>query len=220
MKSTGVVATIALVALVSGCGSNSSGSSASSSTSAIVMAPASGSTLPDATVNASYSQSLGVSSGGVAPYAFVPQLTPTGLTIAAVSSYQATLSGTPTVTGLAEVVLEVIDSSGISAIVSYALTVKNPSTSLTITPTTLASATLNTSYSQTLLASGGTAPYTWTVSSGTLPPGLTLGTPDPSGTNTLTGTPSASGSYTFTISATDASTSALTGLVTYTITVN
>jgi hypothetical protein len=54
-----------------------------------------------------------------------------------------------------------------------------------INTTTLATGTVDTTYSQTLAANGGTAPYTWTITSGTLPSGLSLssngvisGTPD------------------------------------------
>lgn len=52
---------------------------------------------------------------------------------------------------------------------------------------------------QTFSASGGTAPYNWTLSSGSLPPGLTL-----TNAGTLSGTPSATGSYPITLRATDA----------------
>ncbi|GIG87380.1 fibronectin type III domain-containing protein [Plantactinospora endophytica] len=56
-------------------------------------------------------------------------------------------------------------------------------------------------YSVQLTAAGGTMPYTWSVSAGTLPPGLTLG---PS-TGLLSGTPTTAGSFTFTVQLTDAS---------------
>ncbi len=69
---------------------------------------------------------------------------------------------------------------------------------ITLAPTTLPNATLGTPYSQTLTATGGTAPYTFAVTGGTLPPGLTLAT-----TGTLSGTPTGAGSFTFTVTATD-----------------
>lgn len=53
---------------------------------------------------------------------------------------------------------------------------------------------------QTVSASGGTAPYTYSLASGSLPTGLSLN----ASTGTITGTPSGTGTSTFTISATDA----------------
>jgi hypothetical protein len=55
------------------------------------------------------------------------------------------------------------------------------------------------SYSSAFIADGGTAPYSFKISSGMLNPGLTLNT----STGTITGTPTASGTYTFTGVVTD-----------------
>ncbi len=66
---------------------------------------------------------------------------------------------------------------------------------LTITTTSpLPSGTQSVFYSQTLEATGGTSPYTWSVISGSLPPGLTL-----SSGGVLSGTPTAAGDYSFTV---------------------
>jgi hypothetical protein len=54
-------------------------------------------------------------------------------------------------------------------------------------------------YSQQLAATGGTGPYTFAVSSGTLPAGLTL-----SSSGLLSGTPTTAGSPSLNITATDA----------------
>ena len=67
---------------------------------------------------------------------------------------------------------------------------------LAVTTNGLHLAYISASYTATLSASGGTAPYTWSVSSGKLPPGLALkgtrgqinGTPRQAGTYTLTAT--------------------------------
>ena len=58
--------------------------------------------------------------------------------------------------------------------------------------------TVGTSYSKTLAASGGTSPYTWSVTGGSLPSGLSLST-----AGVLSGTPTAGNTYSFTITATD-----------------
>lgn len=67
---------------------------------------------------------------------------------------------------------------------------------------TLASGTVGTSYTEYLMATGGTSPYiSWAVIAGSLPPGLTL----PSGgfINVIGGTPTAAGTYNFTVQVTD-----------------
>ncbi len=77
----------------------------------------------------------------------------------------------------------------------------NPKANTTVTVTTtspLTSGVVGTFYSQTLAASGGTPPYTWTVLSGSLPAGLTL-----SSGGVLSGTPLVAGTQTFTVSLND-----------------
>src|ERR1019366_1230973 len=68
---------------------------------------------------------------------------------------------------------------------------------LSITTPSLAAGMVSQPYSQPLAATGGTTPYTWSVSSGTLPPGLSLLG------STITGTPTNPGTTTFTLHATD-----------------
>lgn len=75
------------------------------------------------------------------------------------------------------------------------------SPTLVLAPTTLPSGTRTVAYSNVLTASGGTAPYTYAVTAGALPGGLTL-----TGAGVLSGTPTATGSFNFTVTATDSST--------------
>ena len=72
---------------------------------------------------------------------------------------------------------------------------------LAITTDSLPSATVGVAYTAGLAASGGTAPYSWTSTSGSLPVGLSL-----SSNGVLTGTPSAAGSSDFTVQVTDSTT--------------
>ncbi|MBQ7193867.1 MAG: PKD domain-containing protein, partial [Synergistaceae bacterium] len=67
---------------------------------------------------------------------------------------------------------------------------------------TLSNGTVNGEYSGRLTVSGGTNPYTWEISSGTLPDGLKLTYSDD--VATLSGTPTKVGSYKFAVRATDA----------------
>src|ERR1700730_2257894 len=62
----------------------------------------------------------------------------------------------------------------------------------------LPSGTVGVAYSLSLAANGGVAPYSWSVTSGTLPAGLSLG----SG-GSLSGTPTAAGQSVFTIAVAD-----------------
>jgi WD40 repeat protein/chitodextrinase len=72
---------------------------------------------------------------------------------------------------------------------------------LTITTQSLPDATLNVSYSTTLAVGGGTPLYTWSITSGSLPTGLSLN----SGTGVISGTSTASGNFSFTVRAIDSS---------------
>lgn len=70
---------------------------------------------------------------------------------------------------------------------------------LVITDASLLNGTVNVAYSDTVSASGGTAPYTW--SSTTLPTGIVLNT----STGVFSGTPTVIGTYSFIVTVTDSS---------------
>lgn len=93
------------------------------------------------------------------------------------------------------------DSSGAPGpyTASRAYTVAIAAPTIVLDPVTLPNATFGVAYSETITADGSIAPYSFAVTSGSLPPGLTLA---PGGT--LSGTPTLSGSWGFTITATDA----------------
>ena len=86
------------------------------------------------------------------------------------------------------------------------------STTVTITTTSLPSGTVGTAYSATLSSSGGTSPYTWSLSSGNLPAGLTLNN------GVISGTPTSAATSTFTIQATDSASN--TAIETYSVTIS
>ena len=70
---------------------------------------------------------------------------------------------------------------------------------LSLTTTSLPNGTVNTTYAATLAASGGVTPYTWSITAGSLPAGLTL---HPAA-GTIGGTPTAAGTYVFTVQVAD-----------------
>ncbi len=159
-------------------------------------------TLPNGTVATAYSQALSAS-GGVGPYSFsiTAGALPAGLTLSSVG----VLSGTPTAGGTFNFTVTATDSSPFpgpfSGSQAYTLTIAPPT--ITLPATTLADGNLGTSYSATIsAASGGTAPYSYAVTAGALPGGLTLN----ASTGAITGTPSAHGTFNFSVTATDSST--------------
>jgi uncharacterized repeat protein (TIGR03803 family) len=81
---------------------------------------------------------------------------------------------------------------------------------ISLSPTSLPAAAVGTSYTQALTARGGTAPYTFAVTAGSLPAGLSLST-----AGVLSGTPTTIGSSAFTVTATDST--GMTGNQQYTL---
>jgi hypothetical protein len=80
---------------------------------------------------------------------------------------------------------------------------------LVVETTSLPNGTNGTSYSQTLTASGGQTPYSWTSISGALPPGLSLAT-----NGVISGTPTSNGTFDFIVQVTDANSSTATQALT------
>src|SRR5258706_2267057 len=79
--------------------------------------------------------------------------------------------------------------------------------SLQVTTTALTDGVVGSAYNKTLTESGGTTgggqPFTWTVVSGALPPGIALGLAPDGVSGALTGTPTVPGNYNFTVQVTD-----------------
>ena len=156
--------------------------------------------LAGGTQSVAYSQTL-AATGGTQPYSWTlvsGSSLPAGLTL----SSGGVISGTPTVQGTTSFTVQVTDASSpvqtTSAALSIAITGTAP---LTITTTSLAGGTQSVAYSQTLGATGGTQPYSWTLVSGSsLPAGLTL-----SSGGVISGTPTVQGTTSFTVQVTDAS---------------
>ncbi|MBX7184506.1 MAG: choice-of-anchor D domain-containing protein, partial [Vicinamibacteria bacterium] len=82
----------------------------------------------------------------------------------------------------------------------FTFTIRGTGTCPTITLGALPHGTTGMPYSGSLAALGGAGPYTYALTSGSLPPGLTLNSPGPGG---LAGSPTSTGKFTFEITATD-----------------
>jgi hypothetical protein len=85
-------------------------------------------------------------------------------------------------------------------------------TPLAITTTSLASGTQNVFYSATMTAGGGVPPYTWSITSASLPAGLTL-----SHSGVISGTPTGNGTATLTVQVADSNTQRVTATLNLTI---
>ncbi len=180
-------------------------------------------TLPPAQLNTAYSQDITVT-GGIWPYTFAVTdgALPAGLSWTFhddSTGPKVMITGTVTDAALAgqsfSFTVTATDKYGRTGERQYTIVVPDPAVPITLLPAALANPIYNQPYSQTVAASGGTAPYTYAVSSGALPAGLSL-----AANGAISGTvtdPAAGGQHTFSITATDANNA--TGVKSYTIAV-
>ena len=155
---------------------------------AITVTPA---TLPDPALSIPYTQSVGASGGsGTYTYAISAGTPPTGLTLSAAGI----LSGTPTASGTFNFTVLATDAFGSTGTLAYTLVVP-----LVVGPANLPDGTRGIPYSQSITATGGTAPYSFAVTAGALPSGLTLDT----NTGVISGTPDTANTVNFTVTVTN-----------------
>ena len=155
--------------------------------------------LPSATQGTAYSTTV-YAGGGRPPYTFsvAAGSLPRGLKL---DKKTGVISGTPTRPGTSSFTLAVEDAGKTGPEQQAESISVGPGTPVAVKTATLANARQGASYAKSLAATGGTPPYTWSVTGGALPPGLTL-----SAGGTISGTPLASGTYAFRVQATDSST--------------
>jgi len=145
--------------------------------------------LPNATTGQSYSFTL-AAAGGIPPYTFslFSGTLPSGLSL----NPSGLISGTPAGPSFTTLIFRVADSQGNSTTRSYTLDVQPPP--LSFTPSTLPPGEVGQPYSAAFTPSGVGAAYTFSVLSGTLPPGLALAT-----SGAVSGAPTAAGTFTFVV---------------------
>jgi len=212
LKSFLLIAFLATALAVSvGCSGFSSGSSSSSSKGSAVQFSVD--SLPSTAVGESYSAAL-TATGGTSPYSFAlaSGTLPPGL---ALTTSSGAVKGTPTSAGTFSFTIQVSDSSAPSQTAQKSFSVVvNPKNGLVISTNSLPNGTTGMAYSDNLEASGGITPYVWTITAGSLPPGLSL-----SREGNISGTPTGSGQSSFTVQVTDSSSPAQKALSSLSITV-
>jgi Putative Ig domain len=157
--------------------------------------------LPAGTLNVPYNSFVNAA-GAPAPFTWsvISGSLPAGLTFLTTStSSSAEISGTPTLLGTSNFSVQVTDTSGTSVTQALSITINKPPP-LSVVTGSLPDGTVNTSYSQTLQANSGVQPYSWSITGGTLPVGLTL-----SSTGVISGTPIVTGTSSFTVQVADSS---------------
>lgn len=135
-----------------------------------------------------------------------------GTGIMALNSITKLVAGNLSTTGMTGTAAHVHEgAAGVNGPVIIPLTLTSP---LAVSTASLPDGAAGSPYSQPLVATGGTAPYTWAVVTGTLPAGLTLGTD-----GVISGTPTAAGPSSFTVRVTDSAVPAATASHLFSLTV-
>jgi hypothetical protein len=127
---------------------------------------------------------------------------PSGLSLNA----SGVISGNPTVFGNFTFTVRVTDSTSTSALASLTLSVIPDVEPLrVVTSGSIEQGATGVSYSYQLLFAGGRPPWAWVMGTGSLPPGLTLGS-----TGVISGKPTSVGTFTFTVQLSDSTPSSVT----------
>ena len=164
--------------------------------------------LPDAILGQPYQGHLVTSHKAGGTLSVVSGALPPGLTLPATFTGSGdTVGGTPSqLTGGASFTVQGTGDQGQPLYQAYSIAV-NQNQPLTINASggTDLGGTVGQAFAQDFFLSGGAGPYTWSVASGQLPPGLSLQTfAGPRDANDeLAGTPTTAGTYTFTMRLTD-----------------
>ena len=166
--------------------------------------------LPDAVIGVSYQGHLVTSHQVGGTLSIVTGALPAGLSLPATFGPSGDIvGGTPgQLTGGASFTVQGTGDQGQPLYQAYSIAVDPNQPLAVVLPavgSTLSPGMVGGAYAQNFFLSGGAAPYTWSLASGQLSPGLALRTfSDPRDANDeLAGTPVTAGTYTFTMRLTD-----------------
>ncbi len=154
--------------------------------------------LPNGAIGTNYNQQL--TAGGVvggATWTLGSNPLPPGLGLSATGN----ISGPPTTNGTYPFTVTVTDGTQNTATAALSITIGAVTTgTLSITTTSpITPGVINVAYTNTLQATGGTGPYSWSITPASLPPGLTIA----ASTGVLSGTPTLLGTYPMSVTVTD-----------------
>jgi len=136
-------------------------------------------------------------------------------TVAANGTCTISVTFTPTATGSRAATVTLTDNASNSP-QTAGLTGTGTVVTLAITSTSLASGILQQAYSAQGTATGGTTPYTWSITAGALPAGLSLN----ASTGAITGTPTQASTASFTLQVQDSGSPVQTATANVSITIN
>jgi hypothetical protein len=158
-----------------------------------------GGALPDAVLGSNYTPITLQFTGGTAPQVWsvgAGQLPP-GIGL----SSGGVISGSPGATGTYSFTARLQDAASPAQVASIALSIRVAAPLLITTPSgALPSVLFSAPYNQTLTSTGGNPPIAWSLASGQLPPGITLGT-----AGVLNGSSTSIGLFSFAVKAADSS---------------
>jgi hypothetical protein len=167
-------------------------------------------TLPNGSTGTAYNQQLSATPSGSYTFALTGGALPNGLSL---NPGTGVLSGTPTANGTFSFTITATGFGSCAGSRGYTITIGSVSCPAITLPSSLPAGSVGASYSQSVAASPYGS-YNYTVTAGSLPPGVTLY----GGFGLLYGYPASAGTFSFTIRATDSN--SCSGSQNYTVAIN
>jgi len=158
--------------------------------------------LPDGNVGTDYNNFVTAQGGDGAPYrwSIVAGALPDGLALRDFAPSSGHIFGRPTTVQTATFTVQAQDPAGNTARRQFTITINPPRPLVATNAGALTPGTVGEPYATGVFADGGETPYTWTLVSGALPPGLAL----QASPGRITGTPTTAGTFAFTLRVDDA----------------